>query len=264
VITAVTRAFYCFTLAVLWKHVTLVTARAFRNQVTPAGVPPLTYNSTMPIHLIGVNHTTAQSSTDGAPQTEDQKHYVAILEKTMRDVRAEYVAEEYSEEAEQLTNRRSLTPKVASQNGAKHRFCDPIQAQRGEIRYLGHQELHVRIWMNDPNWNISNEEAEAKAWALSIGKYFGRRERFWLQQIEDIKDEAVIFVCGDAHVDTFRNLLESEGWKVKIAARGIGITDEDRRRVAAGLRYLQDHPEILAEEWFHETNAEAQEQKPDL
>ena len=216
----------------------------------------------MPIHLIGVNHTTAQSSTDGTPQTEDQKCYVAALTKAIRDVGAEYVTEEYSEEAEQMTKRQSLTPTVASENGAKHRFCDPTQAERRQIQYLGHQELHVLIWMNDANWNISNEEAQAKAWALSIGKYFERRERFWLQKIADIKDKRVIFVCGDAHVDTFGRLLEAGGWEVNIAARGIGITDDDQRRVAAGLQYLKDHPDVIAEEWFQRANLEVPDQTP--
>lgn len=214
----------------------------------------------MPIHLIGVNHTTAQSSPDGTPQTEDQKCYVAALTKTIIDVDAEYVAEEYSKEAEQQNNRLSLTPKIAGENGAIHRFCDPTQAERRHIRYLGHQELQVMIWMNDSNWNISNEEAEAKAWALSIGKYFERRECFWLQKIADIKDKRVIFVCGDAHVDTFGRLLTADGWQVNIAARGIGITDDDRRRVAAGVQYLKDHPEILTEEWFQDAPVEALDQ----
>lgn len=195
------------------------------------------------------------------PQSEDQKNYVESLAKAIRDVGAEYVADEYSEEAEQMTKRLSLTPKVASDNGAKHRFCDPTQNQRTQIRYLGHQELHQKIWMYDANWNISNEEAEAKAWALAIGKYFERRERFWLQEIADIKDKRVIFVCGDAHVDTFSKLLEAAGWEAQVAARGIGITDEDRRKVEAGLQYLNDHPEILAEEWFPESDSEAESQE---
>ena len=201
----------------------------------------------MPIHLIGVNHTTAQSSPDGNPQTEDQKAYIEVLTNVIREVGATYVAEEYSEEAEAETGRLSLTPKVASENGAKHRFCDPNQEQRRQIRYLGHQELHLQIWMHDSNRNISNEEAQAKAWALSLGKYFERRERFWLKEIADLWEETFIFICGDAHVDTFGKLLEAEGWQVHIAARGIGITDENRRNIADGLRYLEDHPEILDE-----------------
>jgi hypothetical protein len=193
------------------------------------------------------------------PQDDIQKTYVETLTKVIRDVGAEYVAEEYSKEAEEQTKRLSLTPKVASDNGAQHRFCDPHQEQRQQIRYLGHQELHQKIWMHDANWNISNEEAQAKAWALAIGKYFERRERFWLEKIADIKDKKVIFVCGEAHVDTFAKLLEAAGWQVQATARGIGITDEDRRNVAMGLQYLGDHPEILDEEWFEN----AVQQEPD-
>lgn len=226
---------------------------------TPPGVP-VAYNSGMPVHLIGVNHTSAQSSPHGIPHTEVQECYVATLTKTIRDVGAEFVAEEYSEEAEQRTQRQSLTPRVALENGAKHRFCDPNQVERRRIRYLDIQDLHLLISMQRKETKISNEEAEVKAWALSIGKYFGRRERFWLQRIEDIKDKALIFVCGDVHVDAFSKLLEGAGWKVNIVARGIGVTDEDRSSFAAGLRYLRDHPEILEEEWFRETNMEPLDQ----
>src|SRR5215469_2627643 len=192
----------------------------------------------MPIYLIGVNHTTAQSSKDGTPQGDVQKAYVETLAKAIRDVNAEYVAEEYSEEAQAQTERLSLTPKVAFDNGGKHRFCDATQEERKHIKYLGHQELHREIWMHDANWNISNEEAQAKAWALAIGKYFERRERFWLEKIGDIKNNRVIFVCGDAHVDTFGKLLEAEGWEVHVAARGIGVTDEDRHNFQMGVQYL--------------------------
>jgi hypothetical protein len=146
-----------------------------------------------------------------------------------------------------------VNAKVAAENGAKHRFCDPDEGERKQIKYIGNQELHLEIWMHDPNWNISNEEAQAKAWALAIGKYFERRERFWLQKIADIKDKKAVFVCGDAHVDTFGRILDAAGWKVHVAARGIGITDEDRQNVANGLQYLKEHPEVLDEEWFQES-----------
>jgi hypothetical protein len=206
----------------------------------------------MAIYLIGVNHTIAQSSPDGRPQDEVQKAYVETLARVIQEVSAEYVAEEYSEEAEKTAKRMSLSPKVACDNGAQHRFCDPTQEQRKAIRYLGHQELQLQIWMHDTNWNISNEEAEAKAWALDIGKYFERRERFWLGKIADIKDNTVVFVCGDAHVETFSKLLEAAEWEVHVAARGIGVTDEDRAKTAMGIAYLNDHPEVLEEEWFQE------------
>jgi hypothetical protein len=104
--------------------------------------------------------------------------------------------------------------------------------------------------MHDPDWNISNDEARRKSWALDIGKYFERREHFWLDKIAGLKEKTVVFVCGDAHVDTFGNRLKAAGWQVHVAAREIGITNEDRRNVAEGLQYLKEHPQILNEDWF--------------
>lgn len=104
--------------------------------------------------------------------------------------------------------------------------------------------------MHDDDWNISNDDARRKSWALDIGKYFERRERFWLDKIADLREKTVVFVCGDAHVDTFSKILDASGWQVHVAARGIGVTDEDRRNVAEGLQYLKEHPEILKEDWF--------------
>ena len=171
--------------------------------------------------------------------------------RVIRDVGAEYVAEEYSEEAEKDSKRLTLTPRVAVENGAKHRFCDPTKEERNLIGYnILQRELHLHISMHDPDWNISNDEARRKSWALDIGKYFERRERFWLDKIADLKEKTVVFVCGDAHVDTFGKRLEAAGWQVHVAARGIGVTNEDRSNVAEGLLYLKEHPEILNENWF--------------
>jgi len=205
----------------------------------------------MPIHLLGASHTNAQSSPSGKPETDVQRNYVDTLTRIIRDVGGEYVAEEYSEEAEKESNRLSLTPRVAAENGVKHRFCDPTKEKRKLIGYVGQQELHLHISMHDDDWNISNDEARRKSWALDIGKYFERRERFWLDKIADLKGKTVVFVCGEAHVDTFSKLLEAANWQVHVAVRGIGVTDEDRRNVAEGLQYLKEHPEILKEDWFH-------------
>ena len=70
----------------------------------------------MPIHLLGVSHTNAQSSPSGKPETDVQRTYVDRLIRVIRDVGAEYVAEEYSEEAERDSKRLTLTPRVAGRS----------------------------------------------------------------------------------------------------------------------------------------------------
>jgi hypothetical protein len=205
----------------------------------------------MPIHLVSANHTTAQSSPSGKPENDVQRNYADTLAALIQKAGAQWVAEEYSAEAEEESKRLSLTPRIATENGATHRFCDPTKQERKKIGYVGQQDPHLYIAMHDDDWNISNDEARRKSWALDIGKYFEVREHFWLDKIADLKEKAVIFVCGDAHIDTFARLLRSDGWEVHVAARGVGgITDEDLRNIAEGLQYLKEHPEILEYDWF--------------
>lgn len=161
-------------------------------------------------------------------------------------VRPCLVAEEYSEEAEEDKKRRSIAKPIATAIGIEHRFCDATKAERKQIGYVGTQELHLTIPMHDPNWNISNEEAEAKAWAICIGRYFAIREKFWLEKIRDVAHQDVVFVLGDGHIDSFAKLLADEGIRSKLVERGIGLTAENSFRMENGLRYLREHPDCVS------------------
>jgi hypothetical protein len=199
------------------------------------------------IHLIGVAHK-EQASSSGVPETEAQERYADVLQRTMVAVRPRLVAEEYSTEAEEEYKRRSIGRPIATALGIEHRFCDATKAERKQIGYVGTQELHLMISMHDPNWNISNEEAEAKAWAICIGRYFVIREKFWLDKIRDVADQDVVCVVGDGHVESFTKLLTDEGVKSQLVERGIGLTAENTFRMEKGLRYLREHPDCVNEE----------------
>jgi hypothetical protein len=198
------------------------------------------------IHLIGLAHE-AQASPSGKPETEAQQRYADVLQKTIRDVHPCLVAEEYSLESEQANKRRSIAKPIADGAGVEHRFCDPADAERKQIGYVGTQELHLMIQMHDPNWNISNEEAEAKAWAICIGRYFVVREKFWLDRIRDAADKDVVFVLGDGHIESFSKLLAAAGIESGVFERGIGLTAENTRLMENGLRYLREHPECATD-----------------
>jgi hypothetical protein len=199
------------------------------------------------VYLIGVAHE-AQASSSGKPENEVQGLYTGALERTIISVRPRIVAEEYNEEAEQENKRRSIGKQVAVALGVEHRFCDPNRTERQQIGYFGPQELHLQISMHDPNWNISNEEAQAKGWAICIGRYFSVRERFWLEKIRDVVNEEVVFVLGDGHVASFTKLLANEGINSQLVQRGIGVTGESARDMESGLRYLREHPECVNEQ----------------
>jgi hypothetical protein len=203
------------------------------------------------IHLLGMAHR-EQASTDaqGTPQTDAQKYYADVLKKTIEGLHPSVVAEEYSTESEKENRRRSIAKPIADGCGVKHLFCDPHSDQRRAIGYLGIQELHQQILMHDRNWNISPEEAETKAWAICTGKYFVRREKFWLERIREASEPqnyTVVFVLGDGHIESFAELLAKEGIKSEIVERHIGVTAEDDALMQNGLQYLKEHPECVDE-----------------
>jgi hypothetical protein len=203
------------------------------------------------VYLIGLAHR-EQASLDfqGTPQTEAQKQYAEVLKKTIENLRPSLVAEEYSTESETENKRRSIAKPIADSLKVEHQFCDPHGEQRRTIGYLGVQELHPQIMMHDKNWDISPEEAQAKAWAICIGKYFIRRERVWLGRIREKskpEDDVVIFVLGDGHVDSFADLLAKEGIKSEVVERHIGVTAEDDALIQNGFQYLKEHPECVEE-----------------
>ena len=199
------------------------------------------------IHLIGLVHE-AQASPSGAPETQAQRVYGDVLRCTILAVGPCLIAEEYSEEVERDNERRSIGKPIASASGIEHRFCDATKAERRQIGYIGTHELHLAISIHDPNWNISNEEAEAKAWAICIGRYFAIREKFWLEKFRDVAHLDVVFVPGDGHIDSFAKLLTNEGVSSKLVERGIGLTAENTSSMENGLRYLREHPECVNEQ----------------
>ncbi len=201
------------------------------------------------VHLIGVAHE-AQASGSGKPETDAQALYADVLGRTILSVRPRVVAEEYNEEAEQENKTRSIGKLITGALGVEHRFCDANKAERQQIGYFGPQELHLVISMHDPNWNISNEEAQAKGWAICIGRYFAIRERFWLEKIRDAVDQDLVFVLGDGHVDSFTKLLADAGINSQLVQRGIGVTAENALAMENGLRYLQQHPDCVDEQLF--------------
>jgi hypothetical protein len=196
------------------------------------------------IYLIGLAHE-SQASASGRPETDIQLLYAEALERIVLAVHPRVIAEEYNEEAEHENKTRSIGKLIATALGAEHRFCDPNKAERQRIGYLGPQELHLLVSMHDPNRDISNEEAQAKGWAICIGKYFVVRERFWLEKIRDVVDQDLVFVLGDGHVDSFTKLLADGGINSNLVQRGIGVTAENALAMENGLRYLQEHPECV-------------------
>ncbi len=74
------------------------------------------------------------------------------------------------------------------------------------------------------------------------------RERYWLDSSADVLAEDVLFVCGQAHVESFANLLRSQGVEVTMVAERIGVNGEDDRLIALAQEYLGVHPDPTKDE----------------
>jgi len=60
--------------------------------------------------------------------------------------------------------------------------------------------------------------------------------------------ENVVFVCGQAHIESFARLLQSYGVDFTVVAERIGVNAEDDRLVALARAYLAAHPDPTKDE----------------
>jgi len=120
---------------------------------------------------------------------------------------------------------------------------DPNRAQRDAIHYRDGQNIEEQMHMGADE-GLSDEEIHLKARALELGRYFPIRERFWLDRLDGCREHNVIFICGEAHIESFTELVDREDIRFRIVERGIGVTHgehEDFRRI---VEYLGAHPEL--------------------
>lgn len=113
------------------------------------------------LHIIGIAHC-EQCSADGAPHTDAQFQYVALIEQLIDRTSPSCVAEEDSEEALMRRGSRSLARPVAMRCGVEHRFCDPTTDERKRIGYLSGEYLQIQSFMHDDR-NMTQEDIQAKA-----------------------------------------------------------------------------------------------------
>ena len=128
---------------------------------------------------------------------------------------------------------------MADEKGIEHRFCDPTQEERVAIGYMDCRA----IWQQRMGEMLPGNELYMKAQAIEIACYFPIREQFWLEKLDGCRNESVIFVCGDGHIETFCKLLERESIEHEVVKRGIGRDGRDDEFYRA-VQYLKEHPEL--------------------
>jgi len=52
------------------------------------------------------------------------------------------------------------------------------------------------------------------------------REQYWLNELKPVLQKDIIFVCGDSHIDSFVELMDSQKFVSRVIKRKIGMTPE--------------------------------------
>jgi hypothetical protein len=202
-------------------------------------------------YIIGVSHR-VQSKNKGAAETSDQHKYHLSLEQAIQRRKPVVVAEEFSEYALSRARKKSgteqepLTKIIAESSKVEHRYCDPDKDARIRIGYREASELSWNIWLTSGS-NLSYDERSLRAEAIEMAKYWPRREQFWLAQLSDVCARDVVFVCGNAHIESFRELLGKHNIDSTVEHRHIGVTSSDDKRFAETKAYIAAHPDVLAQ-----------------
>ena len=200
-------------------------------------------------HLIGVAHR-VQSKKKGEELSADQKELVKRLGDAIKTVKPALVAEEFSEHALQKLSKDNgtefepITRPAAESCDVKYRGCDPDDAARKKIGYVEGSDITLRIAMSADGNGLSNAEINNRGFATEVAKYWPLREKFWLDQLGDVLDKSVIFICGDAHLESFQQLVAGKAIESQIIARHIGVNQSDDAFWGRVLAYVSAHPEL--------------------
>lgn len=199
-------------------------------------------------YIIRVAHR-AQSKQKGTANSAAQKELWDCISETIPRARPALIAEELNEDALVMLSKdrggpeESIAKEVADQCRVGHRFCDPSQQERARIGYVEGSSLALQIAMNNEE-GLSNEQINSRGFAIEVARYWPLREQYWLDQLCDVVEKDVVFVCGDAHVESFRELLAKNSIDSTVTARRIGVIESDDVWWQDVNAYLESHPEL--------------------
>ena len=113
------------------------------------------------------------------------------------------IAEENSLQAVHEQDRdRSVVAEVAEMLHLSHRYCDPEHKKRAELGIS--QKCAIRASAARGSWPENRVREEIK---LS----HNRREAHWVEQLRELDQWPVLFICGADHSQTFCSVLHEHG-----------------------------------------------------
>jgi len=189
-------------------------------------------------HMIGVDHRVQECRRNKI--TADNLTFANCLKEAIRTLRPTLVAEEHSVEA--LRGAISIACAIACSSGVQHAFCDPPTEWRNK-HYRNEELLKTKVRDAYSSKALSCYDVKVRAKAIEIAREFRKREEYWLDSIRTKDISTTVFVCGDAHVCSFRKLLMERGISCEVHARGIGMDAASETLISDARDYLRDNPD---------------------
>jgi len=180
------------------------------------------------IYLIGVNHDLAQRRKRGEDMTDCQRTFHSVVESAIQSIHPGLIAEEDHPDFLLEKDADSILLEIARSNGIedRHRFVDPNRDERKKIGY-------------DISQCISKS---VQGMAHLIACHYPKREKFWLQNLQDSLDKDILFVCGCGHIESFEELLARNGINCSVLANRIGASPTEIALHDNAWRYIRDNP----------------------
>ena len=154
------------------------------------------------IYLLGVYHCF---------QTKEYPEFLAYVRDFCDSHGINSLAEEMNCTALRDAKRnRSTIKMVADERLLPHAYCDPDEKERETLGIAGEYRLKFLQWF----YTWTEEEFRSRK-TLENQK----REIIWLDRLQKIFIDPMLFVCGIDHLILFSALLERSGFSFQIADR---------------------------------------------
>ncbi|MFA6174857.1 MAG: hypothetical protein WC701_14440 [Kiritimatiellales bacterium] len=152
----------------------------------------------MMVYLLGVYHNF---------QTEPCAEFSEYIRNFCIQNSIGSIAEEMNRDGLNSLDISSTVSVVAHELGSPHRYCDPCAEERKAKDILGVNDVDFIIWRDE----LSDDEADE---LHRIHK--NKREICWIEKLQTIYVDPMLFVCGIAHLSTFSKLLNKAGFEAQI------------------------------------------------
>lgn len=157
-------------------------------------------------YLIGVDHRIQHDGVEAAFPAQ-RESFSAYLREIVRGYNISLLAEEFNEEAMQLSMARiSTVREVARELKLPHRFIDPGSRERRDMEIPSDKKLWESLGIEFLRHNSGDEKRVAE----EQKKYFPQREEYWYAGLSDILAQEVLIVIGAGHIESFTQLLQSK------------------------------------------------------